>query len=385
MRTYSRVVMTSGVSAFLPRNQLRTWAEEQGMLVWQGQNLNPSPAPGLSAEQAYDRLQRAKPGLRTVAEPEKVSAEYSALHTLRAEGRLSPSPRVVLIHTDSVGGTAAAILVGMLLERDFDADVHLRSVSLDLGDRVALRYGLGGFMQSVAAALGEGEPSTTAFVPLGGYKIMTSLGYLAGAYRGYPTLYIQEETQIVHEVPAVPIRIAHGDLERIAGLMRSVRAGFPIDDLDQAALELVDEFPWLFERSDDLIGVNAFGVFLMDDPDHRELFSTPIAISDQVGDVLSSSHGEFAAQQIEVLARKLASRSNEQGLQHEMQWNLRSDRGQHLYKGASNGRLAFRCLYRFANDRLEVEHAWTSHERYEEEAAAQWSEASPTPRNFYHR
>lgn len=382
MPTYSRVVMTSGVSAFGARNQLRAWAEEHGLLSWPDpKDLNPSLAPGLAPEHAYQRLRDANHDLPEVTDSEKVSAEYSAMHTLRSERGLANRPRVVLIHTDSVGGSAAAILVGMLLERDFGAEVDLRSVSLDLRDRVALRYGLGGFMQRVAAALGEGEPSTTAFIPLGGYKVMTSLGYLAGAYRGFPTLYIQEETQILHEVPAVPIRIAREDLERVAGVMRSVRAACSIDTLDPEGRALVEEFPWVFERIGDLVGVNAFGVFLMEDPENHELFATPIKVSDQVLQRLQGGHGNFVAQQIEVLARKMVNGSTEQDLQHEKQWGLKPGRGQHLYKGASNGRLAFRCLYRFAGA-LFVEHVWTSHEKYEEEAQGQWARVLDTPHEF---
>ena len=60
MPTYSRVVMTSGVSAFGARNQLRAWAEEHGLLSWPDpKDLNPSLAPGLAPEHAYQRLRDA--------------------------------------------------------------------------------------------------------------------------------------------------------------------------------------------------------------------------------------------------------------------------------------------------------------------------------------
>lgn len=378
----SRVVMTTGVSAWSPANQYRDWAESNSLLLFPTTSPNPQPPTGKTEKQAIKALENqcAIPnGLAAVSDQKKVSAEYSGLAALRNADRLGDHPQVVLIHTDSLGGKAAAVLVAMLLERDFGAQVECHSVTLDVADRERLRYGLGNFMQLVANALRDYDTSTTCFMPLGGYKVMTSLGYLAGAYFGFPTLYTHEDGQILHEVPAVPVRVPRTELESLAPLMKRIGKGIELAHLDEADNKSVIDHSWLFEIADGLVSVNAFGLFLMQEPENLTLFATKVFASEQVNAALGQGgQKKFILQQLGSLAGKLAAGSNEQDLQHEKQWGLQSGRGQHLYKGASNGILPFRCLYRFADDTLYVEHVWTNHDAYEKQAKIEWEKAPET-------
>jgi putative CRISPR-associated protein (TIGR02619 family) len=381
---FSRIVMTTGVSAFATTNQYREWIISKGLLTWSDESPNPDAPATDRPNDALDKLKQrialpGEQGLPEVADGKRVCAEYSALAALRQAGRLVDCPQLVIIHTDTFGGTAAAILVSRLLERDFYATVTLQPVALNVDDRNELRHGVGNFMQLVAAALQGYDTSTTCFMPLGGYKVMTSLGYLAGAYFGFPTLYIHEDKQILHEIPAVPVRVPHQDLKSVAPLMKLVAKGAQEVDLDEEKRKQLDSYAWLFERADGLVSVNAFGLFLMQEPEYVSMFATRIFVSQVVQDAMSTGGSKaFILQQLASLAGKLAAGSTEQDLQHEKQWTLESDNDRHLYKGASNGDLPFRCLYRFKNDELHIEFVWTNHGNYEEQAQCQWAKTLAT-------
>src|SRR5690625_1366283 len=78
---------------------------------------------------------------------------------------------------------------------------------LDVDNRSLLNRALGKYLSDVSSALQEGEPRTTCFAPIGGYKVMTSLGYLAGALHNFPTAYLHEGSTVIHEIPAVNIEV----------------------------------------------------------------------------------------------------------------------------------------------------------------------------------
>lgn len=307
---------------------------------------------------------------RVITDPKRVSAEYTALLALRDEDRLENNPQVVLIHTDTLGGRAAAIVIRKALSKEFNAQVECVECSMNVNDRSQLRYNLGDFMQKVATCLKDHDKHTTCFAPLGGFKVMTSLGYLAGAYLGFPTLYTHEDNQIVHEVPAIPVRVPPEELLRLAPLLSKIGNGAELQGLTPDEQALVEEHAWLFERAGGIVCVNAFGLFLMQQ--NPALFAIKLIVSKDVDDEYKNDgRRDFIRQQLGVLGAKLTAGSVEADLRHERDWEVAENDGWHLYKGASNGQQVMRAIYRFEQDTLTIKHVWTSHD-YVEDFRSKW-------------
>ena len=186
----------------------------------------------------------------------RVSAEFSLLHALQKEDRLSENAQVTLVHTDTLGGCAAALFLEKILARDFGADMRLKKVEdIDTSNRRRLRRSLGGFMSVIADALYGHDTTYTCFAPIGGFKMMTYLAYLAGAYLGFPTAYLHEDDQQLHEVPAVPIRISADELQAIAPILKRIAREdvLEFDELSALEQDLVRKCPYYFERDSDLV------------------------------------------------------------------------------------------------------------------------------------
>jgi len=139
--------------------------------------------------------------------PNSVSAEYSVMYELRKRGKLGKSPRVELVLTNTVGGNIVEQLLQRLFEEHFSASVGSSYVDIDVTETKQTNRTLGEYMQKVSEKLSQGEPSSTCFAPIGGYKVMTSLGYIVGSFLGYPTAYLHENSQIIHEIPPIPIHL----------------------------------------------------------------------------------------------------------------------------------------------------------------------------------
>lgn len=376
--SYYRIVVTCGVSAFGGVNALRKWAEDANLLKFPTSSPNPEPPDGQNEQQALEEIQRklASPDVLDgiTEDPKRISAEYSALQALKNERRISDNPQVVLIHTDTLGGKAAALLISKLLTRDFNAQVECIECSVNVDDRKQLRHNLGDFMQKVATALRDHDKHTTCFAPLGGYKVMTSLGYLAGAYFGFPTLYAHEDKQLAHEIPPIPVRVPPDQLQQIAPLLKKVGDGYERNTLTTDEQRLLDDNAWLFEHADGFVCVNAFGLFLMQE--NPELFGVKLLVSNEVHRTYGNDGRKaFIVQQLGVLAAKLTAGSTEADLVHERDWDVEPYDDWHLYKGASNGQLVMRAVYKYDREEntLTVKNVWTSHD-YVEDFKAKWTE-----------
>jgi putative CRISPR-associated protein (TIGR02619 family) len=375
---YHHIVLTTGISLFNPHNVFRKWADDLGLFVYE--RTNPMPAGGLTESEAMGRWEEAFRGRLMELErlvkdnPESVSAEYSLLHSLQSAGRLGPSPRVDLIHTGSLGGRASARLLGTLIAMVFEARVGQRSVDdIDPKDRERMRRSLGGFMDAVAAALGNGDPSVSCFAPVGGYKIMTSLGYLVGAYMGFPTAYLHEDHQALHEIPAAPVNIDADVLRELAPLMRRLRnhGDAEWDGLTAGEREAISRYGYLFERLDNLVGVNAFGRFLMDRPGHRAMFWQQVRVSPTVDRMTQGRLGLAISLQVSELLKKLKTPLRFRGeLGHEAAFDGLGETPFSLYKSASRGTV-FRAAYQYDADEetLYLNRVWMDHDLYEREAS----------------
>jgi putative CRISPR-associated protein (TIGR02619 family) len=325
----------------------------------------------LRAPQDVAAVERAwRRDLPAVTDDKRVSAEYSAMRALRAEGRLADEPQVVLVHTDTTDGELAARLLAALIERDFEAAVVLRGVTdLDVTDRKRLAASLGRFMHEIAQALRAGEPRTTVFAALGGYKVMTSLGYLTGAYCRYGSIYVHEDGQALHEVPWVPVKIDPEEFRRVAPLARRAHRLVEWDSLTPREQQQADEMPWLFARVDEILGLSPFGEFLAQEPEFEELFRTRVRVAREVEAVVREQADAVRRDVEHLLAWLPTENTDHKGeLHHEVTFGHHGTQYA-LYKhGGSALRMAWR--YDAAEDVLYLRWVWTDHGRYEREAKA---------------
>lgn len=145
---------------------------------------------------------------------EQLSAEIAMISALQKQIKLHKNPVITIFHTDTVKGVVAATIIQDLLKKQFAAHVSLKKIiDVDVNNRHALSKSLGYFLGEVGQELLKGEPSSTCFAPIGGYKVMTSLGYLVGAFHRYPTAYLHEGLTVTHQIPPVHIQVNEDFIE----------------------------------------------------------------------------------------------------------------------------------------------------------------------------
>ncbi len=371
---YHRIVMTAGISTFGPNNAPGKWLRQEATNVARierFQLLHPTSKKDLDEagrEALHAAWRKDRPALE---DPSAISAEYSMLLALRAANRLADNPVVVLIATDTPIGQAATDIIGDLLQRDFGATVTRRHVDeLNVMSRPKMRRSLGAFMGLVASELRAGEPRSTCFAPLGGFKVMTSLGYVAGAYMRYPTAYLHEGNQVLHEIPWVPLNLDPKALRALAPLVRRATAGAEIASLDASQRRSLTESPFLFERDDELLYLNAFGVFLRDEPQYRPILGTRVMLDTALVSTLKEHHSVVSREILHLIDRLGNLQANRNLLHHEANFKHHNTRF-HLYKGSS-GEQVFRAAWRHEDhhDTLYLRQIWLDHAVYEREAKA---------------
>lgn len=319
-------------------------------------------------EQSHMYFQEAK------QYPNRVSAEYSMMYELKKRGKLAQYPRVVLILTNTVGGKLVKPLLKNLFEEHFSAVVDALYVNIDVKETKRMSETLGDYMRNVGDALSEGEPSSTCFAPIGGYKVMTSLGYIVGSFLGYPTAYLHEEHQILHEIPPIPVHVDEEFVHQHAEFLRRCqREPVPFESLPYREKQIVLSYTSIFKQEEGYVYLTPFGEFLFEHEKYKHLFDTKYMASKQVVEMIEKNK-VFAIQQMKELVKKIKyAEASIFDLQHEKEFETLNQRDVkfHLYKAPTNGQV-FRLAYRYdkQEDVLFANYLWFDHDRYEREAAA---------------
>ncbi|MDI6871124.1 MAG: hypothetical protein QME79_07170 [Bacillota bacterium] len=309
------------------------------------------------------------------SEPEKVSAEYSVLWALRKEGRLAARPVLTLFYTDTPVGRQSFRVLEKVLAEEFNAAVNGVPVrGFDVTDRQKLKAALADFLRDLGAKLHElrlaGLP--TAFVPLGGYKVMTSFGYIAGSFYGFPSLYLHGLNQVLQEIPAVPLQIDQAFLEAYAPLLRRLKlegvVGWgSLSEDEQAAVEA---HPYFFERAGEVLELNAFGHFLLSQERYASLFGTWFLLSDQARKSLRHywSERKWLLKQLRTLVKKVQVNPQDPELHHERDKGFAMFDGLKLcyglWQGPERNSIQLRVAWRYekAEDALYVNGIWGTHD-----------------------
>ncbi|MBU0553632.1 putative CRISPR-associated protein [Myxococcota bacterium] len=364
---YHRIVLTAGTSALSMAN-LGEWIKSTNAFKHEARTIYPQEGQDEdTALKRWSSLVKKAP----FNDPMRISAETSALNALQKHKKLANAPQIVLIHTKTFDGKVAAEIIEAALKQLYNATVERRAVHLDANREEGMTADLGAFIKEVADALREGDPRTTCFAPLGGYKVMTSLGYLAGAFMGYPTTYVHEEQQRLHVIPTLPIHIDKEALKALAPLIRNVLWTLPLRaTLDKAKQKQLDEHSYLFYETEGHVGLSPFGEFLRTESEYRPIIGPRISVSKTL-QKLSAYDLKWVSDHLERLLILMRNPINQEGLlHHEASFRTATRPDFHLYKAQAHGQRFFRAAWRYneADDHLYVKEIWMNdHNAYERE------------------
>jgi len=208
------------------------------------------------------------------------------LHALREKGKLGKHPKVILLLTNTVGGAISKELLCYLFEKYFQSHVEVLYVDIDVSNPTKLNATIGDYLWKLSTALEQGEPSSTCFAPIGGYKVMTSFGSMVGSFLNYPTAYLHETNQVLHEIPPIPLDIKEEFVRQNMEILRKCQRNYqPLSDFTKIERELIKQFPSLFHLEDDFVGLTAFGLYLFEHSKYEYLFGTKYVASKQVRDL----------------------------------------------------------------------------------------------------
>ncbi len=373
---YHTVVMTCGVSLLTGGSNV-FFIKREGFPELHVSLQEKEITSGIS-EEIENWVQCAKRVAHEVDDkPKQVSAEYSMLYALRKRGKLSERPTVILLFTKTVGGIITEKLLCYLFEKQFQADVKVLYVDIDVKNPKQLNTTIGDYMWKLSNALGQGEPNSTCFAPIGGYKVMTSFGYIIGSFLNYPTAYLHEYHQILHEIPPIPLDINDDFIHENIMLLRKCQKDYvKFAELSPVEQTCIEQYPSLFQQEEGFVGLTPFGQYLFERTKYEHLFNTRYFVSKQVREFMELNHHQslFIIQQMRELVKKLKHGEGRLGeIMHEKQFPTINQQKvhYHLYKGASNGQTVFRLAYRYdeKEDALYANYLWLNHNRYEREAA----------------
>lgn len=374
MTKYRNVVITGGISIMNKNNQFGNY-----FLDFNSKNCKFENAEEIFQNILKEKELTDKKIKELVLEkPHNVSAEFSMLKGLENEDLLDDFISVSIIHSETVEGKLSALMNKKIIESIYGAEVSLKNVSdVDVSDPVKMNSSLGYFMKVVTEELLKGSKETTFFAPVGGYKYMTYLGYVAGSLFGYPSGYMYENAQKLLIIPPIPVEINFSDIIKNMGFIKRLLNEKIIesDSLNEEEKQLVEEVPYFFEKLYSnqklLIAPNAFAQFIF-----KDYTEGSIKINEDVKKKINkySSDTNFVYVQIFNLLRKIKLYSNDyksyaalvQELKHNKEWGIENP---NIYKGASNGKNVFRCAYHFSRDEqiLYIYEIWLSHDEYEKD------------------
>lgn len=371
---YQRVVLTSGISLFNRQNSYGEFVDKVDFLKRNGPKIESTLEDESKAKEAWMEVVRNH--TREDIDPKKVSAEYSLLYSLHQGKRLASSPYITILHTQSFGGELAAKSLEYIIERKFEAHVRLQPIPDfdNLSDRIRINRGLGNFMGLLSQELQKGEPRSTCFSPIGGYKIFTSLGYLVGAFHGYSTAYLHEGDQVLHEIPAIPIHIDEHFIHKHSDLLRRLYRKYRDDyaslsDFSEQEKEVLTNHQVFFSVEEDLVTLNPFALFLLEQPQFQFITHPKIFLTNEARKEIESRPGskEEILEQIRKLVWKYDHNDRHQydaELYHDREFKNIRIKDFFLYKGDNDP--LFRAMWRMENgDVLYIRYIWLNHETYD--------------------
>lgn len=374
---YHTVVMTCGVSLLKGDNlfSIKEGKRMEGILKTSLQSTELTSEMNKELDQFFEHAKLLFSDIPK--NPHLISAEYSLVHTLRKQNKVSKDLTIVLIVTKTFGGAVCERILRHIFESTMKANVKVLYTEMSVSHPKELNQQAAKFLRTLGDALSEGEPTSTCFAPIGGYKVMTSLGYIVGSFLHFPTAYLHEEHQILVEIPPMPLDVDEDFVRENSDLLRKCQLDIiKMNDLMFGERQLVQKHTAIFSIEDQFVSLSPFGEFLFEREKYKNLFDTKCRLSEQVQRFMTQNKHQsiFITQQLRELVKKVKyEKGSGDELFHERTFKSLDQKKvlYHLYKGASNGQTAFRLAYQYDNatDILIANYLWLDHQKYEREAA----------------
>lgn len=363
---YNRVVMTCGISLLAPANVFNH-ATAQKLTSSFNEVYCDDPQQKQQIEQYVEYVRQH---LSSIQDSEKVSAEYSLISALLKRKKLHESAHITLIATNTIGGVACSAALMVIIEKQFGMTVKRQIVQMTVNNQQQFQEQQAHYMHVLANALSEGEPRSTCFAPLGGYKVMTSLGYIVGSFLHYPTTYLHEEQQFLIEVPPVPLDIDEAFVQSNMELLRRCQREFiPFEQLSTQEQKLVEQHTAIFTIDEEHVTLTVFGAFLFEREKYKEIFKTHYYLSEQVRNEMAKNK-QFVEQELERLVLNLKTRA---GAYESHEREIKGLKSKPVYKlaKATYGQSVFRLTYFYDEEKdvLNANYLWLDHDTYEREVA----------------
>lgn len=383
---YNRIILTAGVSILGNINGIASSSDKRVVeLVREIFSYK-----DLSDEERDSLKERAKPLLRSFIRNHEeeiagLSAEISIIHLLEKADRFKKGSPVILFFTDTFDGKLAAELVSWTLDNYYDSAVSLHKLAqIDIHNRSTLNRALGNYLRKLSNELSAYDPRYTCFAPIGGYKILTSLGHLIGSLHGYATNYLYENSKVFHEIPSVKISFDESVIfDHASFFKRLVQDLFiPLRDLSFHERELLKSQSSLFEileeGESEVVALSPFGEYLSSKPEYESLFEPKVYMDRRVKENIDRnymSNWDDLLKNLRNLKKAYEEGAdkaeNRAMLYHESDFVELNDLSlkYHLFKGESKPKV-IRAIWRYKD--LErayyIAYVWFDHDDYERQA-----------------
>ena len=371
---YNRMIITSGVSLIF-NNRLLIEQKQTDFFKLDEQLTDETTE---ISDELIDYLSKSLEKMdRDELQPK--SAEISMVMVQQARKHLVDQPFITLFYTDTLKGRTAGFVNKYILEKVCGATVEMQKIfELDVDNRSLLNRALGKYLSDVSRALLSGEPRTTCFAPIGGYKVMTSLGYLVGALHNYPTAYLHEGSTVVHEIPPVNIEVNEEVIKENHHVLKKflVDDCFELKDLSRDERKLVQNQSVMFEQVEGLVELNPFGRFLCEQDKYYKYFKSQVYVEASLKQMIDNRYAHYwenVYEEIKSLIFQNESKSAKfrATLYHESDFAVLNglNLSYHLFKGGNSP--IFRAIWRYdkEQDSYYISYIWFDHKDYKREAA----------------
>ncbi|MBP7553375.1 MAG: hypothetical protein KA885_08105 [Spirochaetes bacterium] len=368
---FKTVIMTGGISLFAQNNIIGKFLRENNIVDFERTN------PVLKENQDREKIIKDIVGkcapkfCESVNNPKNVSAEYSMLMAIK--NSLDKEIEVILFYSDTFGGALSYELISRIIKNDFNAEIIGYMIDeLDLNNAHQANKSISIFMKKLGKELETRIGlNSVCFAPIGGYKVMTSFGYIAGAFFGFPTYYLHEDSQYLHKIPPVPIKIDDKTIEENNDFLRKIIRNEVIDIslIDEKEVKFIEINRFLFEVEDNLCSLNAFGMFIINK--HEDLFYPKEIFSNEARilyNKVEKSQKTIIDDNIYYLKELITKQPNDSALNHTIKTLNMSQYKYKIFKPNQRGKV-FRATYKYDEEKfeLEIKYFWLDHNLYERE------------------
>ena len=377
---FNRIVMTAGVSAMFTGGNLLAETLQD---LWKGTSLDDQkPFDQEAVKDLFHDHQHAIKEQEEIvrSKPASVSVELSLLSALNERNQLASSPKVSLLTSSTNSGYYVSLVNAFILEQMYGADVTIDLVDeLRVDSTIDMKNMLGKFMDKVYQRLAEGEPSTTCFAAVGGYKIMTTYGTFIGSMMGFPTCYMHERSKFLHVIPPTPIDLPESFVRENQALLRTVfqENVVPLSGLTEEEQAIVSGYPSVFqtERIDEdgkeetLVSLTLMAEFLLQRGELRFYIHPSVYLSQDALKTFRSEGNRKKWVEGE-LKTMLSKPEGAYDFYHDKEFKMldRKKMENNLYKSPDQNQV-FRCTWFKIGKELFIEKIWTDHDVYEREAS----------------